>query len=347
MIKGDVKVGVITVVQLFILICSCIFVSITDIKYGKIPNKILMITAILGSVCNIYIYGILYTDLIVPYIVNAGFLILFSIILYSTHTWAGGDTKLLILIAYMLPVNYYMGITSTYFSSWLLILFIFSIGYLYIAIDTIKLFKGHKFISGELFKKKFMVFAKQYIKSTIYLSAWGHLYTYFVYQYVKLNSVVYVSFCIVIMYILNRIELFRNKVLISVFLIFDILMTLFTGFLPISTSLSNYVIILFLILLQITVSEFNYKYIETNEVSEGMILSLQFSLLFRTAKTRNLPNISDETLKSRLTYVESESVKRWANSKNIDKIQIVRKIPFAICITLGLCCYVVLGGVLR
>ena len=48
-----------------------------------------------------------------------------------------------------------------------------------------------------------------------------------------------------------------------------------------------------------------------------------------------LPQISTEELKRRITDDEIESIKRWAKSRKIEYVSIVKKIPFAIFLELG------------
>ncbi|MFV0424850.1 MAG: hypothetical protein ACK5K7_04730, partial [Bacilli bacterium] len=163
----------------------------------------------------------------------------------------------------------------------------------------------------------------------------------------QIETILYTVICIGILFSLNKLELFGIKILIVFVLIFDIIMTFFTGFIPFSTNLISYFIVLFLMLVQILATEFNHTEIQVSELKKNMILSQQYCILFIKSKTKNLPSMSDETLKSRLSSGEVASIQRWAKSKNIETVQVVRKIPFAICITLGVILYCIIGGILN
>ena len=76
-----------------------------------------------------------------------------------------------------------------------------------------------------------------------------------------------------------------------------------------------------------------------------MILSMGASLLMQRSRVRGLPGISSEDLKSRLTEEETESIKRWAKSKKIESLLIVKKIPFAVFIFLGFISYFLIWSV--
>lgn len=333
--------------RILLLIGICIVVSVVDIKTGKIYNKTLLVGFILGTICNIFIFVFQKDFHFVNYLINSLFLVFCSLVLYRFNIWAGGDTKLLILIAYLFPSNFYFYINDKNFSSWLMVVFMFSFGYVYIIIDTFRLLIKKRNFSIDKISRKLKLFLKRYIISIIYISAISHVYIYFIYPIIKIESVLYTAICIAIIYLLNKIELFENKILIVFVIIFDVLMTLFTGVIPLNTNIVNYLIVLFLMLVQILATEFNYLEIQISELKENMILSQQYSILFIKSKVKNLPNISDETLKSRLTTEEIDSVKRWAKSKNIENVQVVRKIPFAICITLGVILYGILGGIIN
>jgi preflagellin peptidase FlaK len=88
------------------------------------------------------------------------------------------------------------------------------------------------------------------------------------------------------------------------------------------------------------ISEYNYKTIPTSEVKKGMILSSFSTVFMSKSKITDLPDISHEDMRSRLTKGEADAVVRWGNSKNgLKEVQIVRKIPYAIFIFIGLITY--------
>ena len=83
-------------------------------------------------------------------------------------------------------------------------------------------------------------------------------------------------------------------------------------------------------------SLYNYKTIPTEDVTEGMVLSGTDTLFMQQSRVKGLPALSDETLRSRITAEEADSVKRWGKSKyGKSEISIVRKIPFAAFLSIG------------
>jgi hypothetical protein len=98
---------------------------------------------------------------------------------------------------------------------------------------------------------------------------------------------------------------------------------------------------------QIKVSEiaekYNYKTIPTEDVKSGMVLSYGTILMFQPSKVKGLPTYTTEDIRSRISGDEAERIVRWKNSKyGRPMITIVRKIPFAIFITMGTIFYLLM-----
>lgn len=62
--------------------------------------------------------------------------------------------------------------------------------------------------------------------------------------------------------------------------------------------------------------------------------------------TPGLPRVSDESLKSRLTENEINSIKIWAKVIGVKELSVVKKIPFAIFVSSGFVIYFLIWGVL-
>lgn len=100
--------------------------------------------------------------------------------------------------------------------------------------------------------------------------------------------------------------------------------------------------------MRILIATQSYQVIQTALVRPGMILSTASSMQFIASRVKGLPGISTEDLRSRLTEEQAESIKRWEHSaKGQPQITIVRKIPFAIFISLGFVLYYLLWRVIE
>ena len=78
-----------------------------------------------------------------------------------------------------------------------------------------------------------------------------------------------------------------------------------------------------------------------------MILSSVSSILMQNSRTRGLPPVSSEDLRSRLTEEQIASIGRWAESRNIINVTVVRKIPFAAFIMGGFVSYFVIWSLVK
>ena len=137
----------------------------------------------------------------------------------------------------------------------------------------------------------------------------------------------------------------KTKILIAAVSVFDFLMLLLTGTAVIRTAWITYVIVFVFMIVRILISQYNYRTILTKDIEKGMILSQVESISLQIFPHKNLPGISDESLKSRLTAEEAEGIREWGKSKDgRAELCIVRKIPFAVFIFCGLLAYLIIKG---
>lgn len=145
-------------------------------------------------------------------------------------------------------------------------------------------------------------------------------------------------------YTVIKIDFFKYKSVIFFFLIMDIVLSILFKAIPFSLNITNYTTLLIIMIIKNIASYSNYQVIDTSMIQEKMIISYGSSMLMQKSKIKGIPPVSTESLKSRLTKEQVEAVKKWGNkSKNNQKITIVRKIPFAAFISIGLFIYTALG----
>ena len=101
-------------------------------------------------------------------------------------------------------------------------------------------------------------------------------------------------------------------------------------------SLNSWIIVLFVMLMRMISEKYNYRQIAIDELEPRMIPSACTVMQFQQSKVQNLPTCMTEDLRARLTVEQVDAIKRWKNSKNgKESIVIVKKIPFAIYISIG------------
>lgn len=334
--------------DLFIIILvliGCCIATFSDFKYGKISNKVVLVYGIAPIICNWL--RIAFEGEWVSYIINSMCVIIIAVILYIFHVWAGGDCKMLVFIALATPDSYYWNYFGIEYNFCFIYAFIFSFGFIFICIDNIKLFVQKRCdVNNQEILKTFKKRIKNYIRAIIYISAIGHIYYLCVYPYADIPAVLFTFVCIICVLAIGKIKIFCNKLIVGLVALFDIALFIITGDMIISSMWYTYLITLTLMALRSISEVFNYEDIDSKNVKQGMILSQETSILLQRSKVKNLPGISDETLKSRLTNEEADAVRRYGKSKNgLEYVRIVRKIPFAVFITSGLCVYIVMGCV--
>lgn len=74
-------------------------------------------------------------DLLVEFSLNVLILCVLGVLLYAVHVWAGGDSKLLILVAFAMPARLYHYYSHEMFPTLSIVIFTFSVGYVYLMIS--------------------------------------------------------------------------------------------------------------------------------------------------------------------------------------------------------------------
>ena len=103
------------------------------------------------------------------------------------------------------------------------------------------------------------------------------------------------------------------------------------------SDLRVYALLAVILFLRMISDRYSYQMIPTSEVREGMVLSQKSILLLSASRIKGLPFYTTEDMRSRISEAEAESLHRWESSKyGQSEIEIVRKLPFAIFISIGI-----------
>jgi len=331
-----------------ILLAVSIYVSITDLCRNTIQNKILLCAVVPGAILDFVYYYFFARNYLKPYFMDLVIVSVISILLYAIHIIAGGDSKLMIMLAIIYPAGWYIEIYTNNYGIIGVVFLAFIYGFVFLIIDSIIItVKYKKEFSYKALYKGFAEFFKQYIVDILYVVAFMQIYCFFIQEFLRLNDVIlyFVVFCLVIS--IRRFKILQQKVLVISISSFDIIMTIITKHIVVSFNLKTYGIIALIVLVRIALSQYNYSEIKTSDVKRGMILSMATTILFQNSRIKGLPLVSTEDLKSRLTIEEAEIVNRWGKSANGQAtVYIVRKMPFAIFLTLGFMTYIFLRVVI-
>ena len=327
---------------LTILLFTCIYVTITDLKNGIIENKVLLYAAIPGTVINVIYYFIYAREYVVPFTVNLIILSIISILFYAYHIWAAGDSKLLILSIFLIPARLYK-MSGLAPAVWILIL-VFSVAYIYVIAESIYLgIKEKSLLKISTFKFDAVNFLKQYIYCGAYIMLFNQVMNIFFYEFAESNSSLMVMSDLVIILTINSTDILKKIWLVVSVIIADMVLLSINhfemGIIDIRIAIMTGVVLI----LRIISEKYNYREINTAEVAKGMVLSYATMIDFAKSKVKGLPDTTTEDIRSRISQEQADSIHRWEASKyGKEKITIVRKMPFAIFISIGTIAFVIM-----
>lgn len=330
------------------LIALLCFICIkSDLKVGLIYNKVLLFFVGCAVVIALVYYGIYVNDLLFYYLINNAIVALVGVYLFYSHSFAGGDCKMTIVIALLFPARYYWWLDNNGFTLMFFIAFAIFAGYCYLLISSVlKIVSKKVIITKQYVKQSIFEFVKSYCFTIVYISLFHFLILYFFDLVLNANAWIVSGLCLLIAWVVNRYSFFKNKILFVLVLCCVILISVFFRISLISMNFGDYLFVFALVLCQMTISTSIYEDIAIDDLKKGMILTTFSSMLMQKSITKGLPAVSHEDLRSRLTEGEIESIKLWAKATKVYNLTIVKKIPFAIFISIGLFFYCIMWGIL-
>ena len=320
--------------------------SFSDLKEGCIYNRTLLIFTGLSAVIDLIYYGYYARDLFLLFLINFIMLAVISLVLFYSHSFAGGDCKLVLVMGLLYPADYYLVYGNTavtiFFALGIAILY----GYAYLLLASVYgLLSKKNQMTKEYVKNYLFSFLKSFVSATIYISGVHLLIITLAERGIYINSWIVRLICIGLAWLIGKYDFLRKMYVVLLVLAIDLIGGVILGTITFSVNLENYILVLALLLCQMTIRTSLYEEVQITDIKKGMILSMGASLLMQGSRVRGLPGISSEDLKSRLTEEETESIKRWAKSKKIESLLIVKKIPFAVFIFLGFISYFLIWSV--
>lgn len=338
---------IIEIISILLILSLCFLCSKSDMRYGIIKNKILLVFFIGGIVLNVVYLGFFVRDLFAEYLINVGIVTLISLILFYTHSFAGGDCKMTIVLAVLYPARLYLVFGKTNATLVFAIGFGIFVGYCYLvfnslwAIITKKIKMTMQYITSSLW-----AFAKSYTTATLYIFLLNLLQVSLATYGITLNVWISRMLCMAVAWCVGKYTFFKKRIPLLVVLLLVVASSVALKTFPFSLNPENYILVLVLLFCQMAAKTIIYEGIEVRDLKKGMILSTMSSILMQSSITPGLPNVSTEDLRSRLTETEVESVKIWAKATKTESLTIVKKIPFAIFISIGFISYIILWGIL-
>ena len=324
------------ILKILLTILFCIYVSITDIRNGMIPNLAVLSTAIAGIILTT-IEWFLDPNIFIPQSINIVAIIALSLILYLLRIWAAGDCKMMIVLAFLIPYSMYSYSYFSYIPLLIVPVIAFGVSFIYLLFDSIIChIKGvNKHVSSD-YRTAIRTTVVNWLACTVFVFLADYILEMLKPDLFENYSWLLICINITIVMIVSGVDVFKNRIILICSYVVAIVIAVISKIGFINWKMApTLILIIFITMLRSFIDNYNYSLIETDKLKKGMILSTGTTMLFINSKIHNLPEQSYEDLRSRLSEEEVDAVKRWCNKKGITNVYIVRKMPFAIFLSLG------------
>ena len=341
---------IIAIIRLVVILIISVISSWTDITRNKIYNHVLLSGVISAIILVLFSFFSTSTHYYKIQIVNILALALFSIALYFLHIWAGGDCKLILTLSLLYPPELILYFDSFTITFPLIILLSFILSFIYLIFDSIaQHIKRKDVFLVNIYKMKLGIVARNFLIYYGIVVILDKFLCIFISGYIENFRVILYMVNLSVVFFLGLIKKKhwrKHKIFNLLFSGISIIILIFSILTSDSFEIqfANIILVLFIVIARTFVSEYNYLTIPTDNLQEGMILSLSSSLLFVGSKQKGLPQLSSENFSSRLTSIEAYNVRKWGKTEEGSaNITIVRKMPFAIFISLSAILYIIAG----
>lgn len=330
------------------LIVSCVVNSISDCTKGMIYNKVLLWISIFAVLADSIYYGLFVTDLLPEFLLNLAIVSAISLALFYTHSFAGGDCKFAIVCAILYPARFYVIYGRTNLTLIFALCIAIFWGYVYLVISaTVSIVAKKNKLTGAYIKAYLLNFLRSFFFATVYITLFMIGAEVFQRNIFPVNVWILRIACIGIAWCVGKSSFLKKWYVMGSACIVLTILCIWQKILPFSTNLEGYVFAFTLMICQMIGKTNLYYEVPVYEIKPGMILSTMSSAIMQGSRVRGLPGLSHEDLRDRLTQEQVDSINRWAKSRQIDTLAMVRKIPFAIFITLGFICYFLIWSVVK
>lgn len=325
----------------------CIFSSITDLKNGIVKNKNMLIGFIFAILFNVFYYVFFAKEYFLAFVLNFAVMTFLSITFYATHIWAAGDSKLLIIVISLIPARLYFSGNNVAASVNILII-IFSLAFIYYVGESIYLsIKEKEHISFKSFRIDVKKMVLQYIKCTCVVTIVTFVFSNFLQNFYAANIELFMVVNMLIVFSICNISILDKWFILTPLVVATVFILILQNINLETLNLKIYIVVAIVVVLRIIAERHNYRIINTNDTKPGMVLSYSTIVQFMPSRIKGLPTNTTEDIRSRITTEEANSIIRWKDSKyGKSSIVIVRKIPFAIFITVGSMIFVIARMVL-
>ena len=311
--------------------------AVQDIRKSIVPNcwiaAGIMIAAVLQTIDQLFFareYG-------AWWLANMAVGDALAILMYAAGLWAAGDAKLFLLMYLCVPSRLIEPRTLS--CAVIPYCFIFIPAVVWLITDSVYLTLRHaeRFGAARLSARDGLNMLAVMLEVTVWQAVFYGVFPTFWEENALLASALMMACA----YVCAGIELFQKRVVIVLHGAVLVLLNVLGKWRFSPAPWWMYLLTVLSLLFTQWASGYNYRRIPTAEVKRGTILSAGTVIGFRVSNVKNLPQNAQESMKAKLTEEEAQAVRRWEKSKyGQPTVVIVRKLPFAILISVGFLLFV-------
>lgn len=328
-----------------LLLMLCTYTTVTDFRSGIIGNRPLLCAASVGLGLNVAYYAVFARSFLTGYLINLLVLSALSILFYACHFWAAGDSKLLVLVAFLLPARLFGWESNGIFPGINLLIFTFSAAFFYLIVESLVLhIKDKDSFSLKGVREGLWRFIKSYVFYGTYLSLLNQAGIlllpglYREYGELFMLGSFFVAIFISNLKWLKKPGIFLPCLLVAVG---SALYLLYTHRMSVSPFV--WAALFVVALIRILAEKYNYETISTESIGRGMVLSAPSAVAVNMAGVLDYPLPLAEDVRGRLDETAAGRIRKWGRSRTGScELVIVRRMPFAVFISVGTLLFIML-----
>ena len=322
---------------LLVMVVVGVLCAVQDIRKSIVPNRWIAAGMLIAAVLQT-IDQLLFTQgYSAWWLANMAVGDALAILMYAAGLWAAGDAKLFLLMYLCVPSR--LVEPQTLSCAVIPYCFIFIPAVVWLIADSVYLTlrRAERFGTARMSARDGLNMLAVMLEVTVWQAVLYGVFPMFWEDNALLASAVMMAGA----YACAGIELFQKRVVIALHGAVLVLLNVLSKWRFSPAPWWVYLLTALSLLFTQWASGYNYRRIPTAEVKQGMILSAGTVIGFRVSNVKNLPQNVQESMKAKLMEEEAQAVRRWEKSKyGQPTVVIVRKLPFAILISMGFLLFV-------
>lgn len=338
--------GIIEVISTLLLLGIGITSFYTDINYGQIFNKHLVvylatILVLDAIICISDISSELIDQpAIIHYLINFALGLLIAYLLFVLKIWGAGDAKLFAVLL-LIPLYLTSNISTGLFPGLEILIFSFALAFVYIVFDTCRLFFIDIHSKRKLLSNPFKKSNLRYLIELIMRYLCSFLISTISYNLLKTINIAFISrnpailllinivFVYLIFKFINRRILYGIDALAIVYLVAKIIQTHSLTYLA-TMILYSFLPLICIVVIRKLADEYSIKELPVEKLRKSMVLSDESRDILLSVRLKGKAYDFENLKVSRLSENDVKLLQEWKVSKiGRNSLKVLRQVPFA------------------